>query len=145
MAKKASRAFKSDEKGDRDRSGRFLPGHSQPGPGRPPGTALDYRAIVEQKAKEAQFSLEDAVWSITQSLLTAAQQGDGLAAKLVLDRLCGKDVDQVRVTEVADPLTEEDRARRVQEILGRIAARKQKREGRRAAQARSRAAGVSDS
>lgn len=88
MASKRSRkpALKSGEKGDRDPAGRFVQGHSQPGPGRPPGAVLDFRAIVAAKAKQEGVSLEGSVWAVTRALLEQAEKGDAMAAKLEIGR-----------------------------------------------------------
>ncbi|MCB9882221.1 MAG: hypothetical protein H6834_10550 [Planctomycetes bacterium] len=81
--------LESEEKGqDRDEHGRFLKGHSSPGPGRPPGS-VDLLAICQRRADEEGIDLEQLVWEVAQALFRRAEQGDVAAAKLVLDRLCG--------------------------------------------------------
>jgi len=79
----------SAENGNRDASGRFVPGHSLPGPGRPKG--FDFRAIATARAEAEGLSLEDAIYKVCRGLLTAAENGDVAAARLVLDRLCTAD------------------------------------------------------
>jgi hypothetical protein len=79
--------FKTVENGNRDSRGRWLPGHSQPGPGRPRG--LDFRRVVEEKAEAEGFDLDEAIWEIVLALFEEAKAGSVAAAKLLLDRLCG--------------------------------------------------------
>jgi len=69
-------------------TGRLLPGHSIPGPGRPQG-ALDFMAVCRKKSREAGVKLSDLVWAATRGLAVRAARGDAAAAKVLLDRLCG--------------------------------------------------------
>jgi len=73
---------------DRDAAGRFLPGHSMPGPGRPPGR-FDLVEIASERAAAEGIDLREAVWRVLKSLFEAAGKGDPRAAKLLIDRLCG--------------------------------------------------------
>lgn len=73
----------------RDVDGRFQPG-CKPGPGRPRGgwrAPSAWKIAIERAEKEG-FDLEEAIWRVVRKLLTAAQNGDVAAAKLVFDKLC---------------------------------------------------------
>lgn len=98
----------------RARTGRFAKGNPG-GPGRPRG--IDFRAAVAAKAEAEGISVEDAIWQVFQSLLAQAHRGDVQAAKLLLDRLCGKDTVEVKVEPQAPPMTDIERAARVNAIL----------------------------
>lgn len=75
---------KPDATGDRDPvTGRFLPGNSGAGGGRPRG--LDFRRIVQDAHGE---TIDAKLRDVFDALLVAAKAGDVQAAKLLLDRLC---------------------------------------------------------
>ena len=67
--------------------GKFLPGNPG-GPGRPVGS-LDLMSICRRKAKASGVELEKLVWAAIKGLALRAAQGNALAAKVLLDRLCG--------------------------------------------------------
>lgn len=73
--------------GVRDSLGRFLPGHSQPGPGRPKGQGLDLRALAEREAEREGFDLCAAAWRVIKKLFAMAEQGDVAAAKELFTRI----------------------------------------------------------
>ena len=73
---------KADQKGIRDAQGRFLEG-CPAGPGRPKGTREHRNRMVDAIAPSD-------VEGILQTLRDLALAGDVGAAKIVLDRLCGK-------------------------------------------------------
>lgn len=82
---------------DRDLRGRFRPGCAA-GPGRPPGSkAIDLRAVAHAAAQDEGFDLHGALWGVVRTLVDAAQDGDVAAARLILDRLCGRDLQPVAV------------------------------------------------
>ena len=70
----------------RGSGGRFAKGTKAGG--RPKGT-LDFRKVVEQKAKEKGVDLAGEVWEVLCALLVKAKGGDTRAAQIVLERLCG--------------------------------------------------------
>lgn len=70
----------------RSASGQFARGNRSGG--RPKGT-LDFRKVVEQKAKEKGVDLAGEVWEVLCALLVKAKGGDTRAAQIVLERLCG--------------------------------------------------------
>ena len=74
--------------GDRDTKGRFAPGNG--GGGRPKG--LDFRLLVEQ-ARGAR--LADDLLGIYTKALKLAHAGDMVAAKFLVERICGKVADQI--------------------------------------------------
>lgn len=87
--KKAKNSLESEPKRpDRDAKGRLLPGHSQPGPGRPKGS-IDFMATVRKLAKDEGQDLPRLVWEMSKAMIANAMDGDQQSAKLMLDRLCG--------------------------------------------------------
>ena len=110
------------ESRERDRGGRFLPGHTGLG-GRPPG--YDFRTILRELMLSKGKRVEDAVAEIIESLRVSARLGDTAAAKLLLDRTCGKEVDAVDLNVSTRQLTDVERAARLQAILDAAARRKQ--------------------
>jgi hypothetical protein len=96
----------------RARSGRFAKGNPG-GPGRPRG--LDFRSVVAAHAELTGSSIEAAIIEVFDALLRQASEGDVAAAKLLIDRLCGKD-DSLATTE--PPLLSDcERVARIEEIL----------------------------
>ena len=76
------------ENGIRDAKGRFLDGHANISPGRPPGS-MDFMAICRRKARENGQDLETIVWNAFQSLIEQTEDGEVPAIKLLLERCCG--------------------------------------------------------
>ena len=96
-------------------TGQFAPGNSG-GPGRPPG--YDFRTILRDAMAKEGKSAEDMVAEITRSLRLSASLGDTAAAKLLLDRTCGKEADAVdmNVNDLRQ-LSDVERAARLASIL----------------------------
>ncbi len=86
--------------GERDPSGRFLPGHKGKG-GRPRG--LDFRAVVMERAEAEGRDIKDAVWVVFLAMLKQASNGDVQAAKFIADRLCDNDPTAIHVTTDSGP------------------------------------------
>ena len=90
---------------DRDDRGRFLPGHSLPGPGNPWAA----RVHEHRQAVIAAVTPEE-VQQVFRVLLDKALAGDVVAAKVLLDRLFGRaavfeeDTGEVRFEVVCIPL-----------------------------------------
>lgn len=85
----------------RDPRGRFVPGCT-PGPGRPKGsTAIDLRAVVARASESEGFNIDQALWAVVRALCDAAQGGDTQAAKLLFDRLCGRETLSVEVAAMS--------------------------------------------
>lgn len=76
----------------RDELGRLLPGHTANPNGRPRG--IDFRKLVQEFRKAA---LDGDLQQVYQSMLQRAKDGDVQAAKLLLDRLCDIDPQEVNV------------------------------------------------
>ncbi len=91
----------SNPTGDRDEAGRWLPGHKQPGPGRPRG--LDFRRLIQENRGE---TYEQTIVQVYDMLVVKALQGDVQAIKLLFDRMCDKDADKLII------------GRSLEEILG---------------------------
>ena len=102
----------------RDARGRWLPGTTG-GPGRPRG--YDFRAVVEQFAIANKVEVDRAIYEVFTALAARARAGDVAAAKLLLDRLCTADPTQV---EVLTALPEDERQRRVDEIISALELRR---------------------
>jgi len=100
--------------GDRDERGRYLPGHRNPGPGRP--RAIDLRALAEQMSEDEGLDLRAALWRVLKSLLREAERGDTQAARLVLDKLGDNDPLRVQVGH-DDAISDVDLVARVRAIL----------------------------
>ena len=83
-------ALNSEEKRDRDGSGRYLPGHTLAGPGRPKGSAIDLRQLATDRAAERGINLDDALLDVLVALIEKAREGDVGATKLLFSRLCGE-------------------------------------------------------
>jgi len=123
-------AAESADKRDRDRDGRFLPGHRLGG--RPPG--IDVRALVAERAATDPTigSAEDLVWGVVVTLARRAALGDVPAARLLLDHLAadpradgaagGVGLDAVIGETI---LSEGERAERIAAILRDAAARRE--------------------
>ena len=104
----------------RSRTGRFTKGNPG-GPGRPRG--IDFSAAVAEKAEAEGISIEDAIWGVFQALLAEAQKGDVQAAKLLIDRLCGKETGEREVRPQVPPMSDVERAARLNAILAAAARR----------------------
>ena len=101
-------------------AGRFTKGNPG-GPGRLRG--FDFRAAVAERAEAEGISIEDAIWDIFQSLLAQARQGDVQAAKLLIERLCGKDTFELEIRHHAPLMSDVERAARLNAILASAAER----------------------
>lgn len=73
-------------------TGRFLVGN--PGGGRPP--IVDFRRLVH-RARGA--TVEEKLLAVFDALCEQAESGDVAAAKLLLERLCGKDAEKLEVSD----------------------------------------------
>lgn len=103
----------------RGRDGRFVKGHPKSSAGRPRG--YDFRAVVEQFAATNKVEVDRAIYEVFTALAARAKAGDVAAAKLLLDRLCTADPTQV---EVLTALPEDERQRRVDEIISALELRR---------------------
>lgn len=97
----------------RGEGGRFLAGHQLGGRPR----AFDFRAIVTKWAKENNEPVEDALARVYLALLRNAVGGDVPASKLLIERLCGKEADVLDVAVAARPMSDIERAARIESIL----------------------------
>lgn len=114
---------KQAETGVRDPvSGRFLAGASGNPNGRP--RRPDLFALASERAAASGVDLAAELWTVVQRLLAQAKAGDTQAAKLLLDRLTDPDPVKVEVAAQVQPLTDEERTQRIQELLERAAHRK---------------------
>lgn len=126
----AAGGFENGEKRNRDESGRFLPGHATPGPGRPPGhVGPDFRRLVIERCEREGVTVEDAVWAVFTALLKKARRGDVAAARVLLDRLCPRD-ETIHITDHRPQMSDLERAVRVEQLLAIAAQRKREAEER---------------
>jgi hypothetical protein len=104
--------------GERDVTGRFLPGHKKLG-GRQRG--IDVKALIrERKGRECEDWIVDTVVAIKDRAVT----GDVQAAKLLWDMLCDKAADELHLTTEAVDMPDEEFARKVVSLLATLQARK---------------------
>lgn len=105
--------------GPRRPDGTFGPGWR--GGGRPRGS-LDLRVLAEQRLQEQGKTLADAVWEVFETMLDLATKGDIQAAKLVLERLLGKEAERF---EFPVDLTPSQRVEQIRNLLAAAALRRQ--------------------
>jgi len=86
------------------------------GPGRPP--APDFRTMLRDTMAKDGKTMEDAIADVIRSLRVSAMLGDTAAAKLLLDRTCGKEADAVdlNVNDLRQ-LSDVERAARLASII----------------------------
>ena len=97
----------------RDEKGHYLPGHTLGG--RAPG--FDFRAIVAKFAAENGEPVEQALSRVYLGVLRAAAAGDVPAAKLLIERLCGKEADTIDLTVGKRKMSDTERAARIAAIM----------------------------
>ena len=86
----AARRIKTEAKRNRSEDGKWLPGHSEPGPGRPPG--VDFRHACEEAARAEGMTVTQVVQRLIRNLNTvsdACGKGSVEASREMLNRLCG--------------------------------------------------------
>lgn len=115
------REFLEDVLPSRDENGRLLPGRPG-GPGRgAPGArnhgVYNFRALVAEFVEAHGGHTEDVVVDLFGCLMRAANAGDVAAAKLLLERFCGKDAEQLDVAVATTKLSDVERATRIASIL----------------------------
>lgn len=119
-------------KGDRDANGKFLPGHSVKSPGRPPGRP-DFRRIVEETCESLGLTIDRALAKVFQDLMKSAGNGDVQAQKFLVERLCGKDADQLEITHAGEikrtDQTAEERIKSAKDAVELILEARGKRDG----------------
>lgn len=98
-------------------TGRFLrPAGAVVGGVKPRKSHLNFVDIVDDFIVAHGGYTEDVIIDIFQTLMTWARLGDTQAAKILLERLCGKELDRIDVN-VSSTLTDVERAQRLQAIL----------------------------
>lgn len=102
-------------------TGRMLKGRPG-GPGRGWDGArnhgvYNFRALVAEFVEAHGGHVEDVVVDLFGCLMRAAQNGDVAAAKLLLERFCGKEAEQLDIAVAAGKLTDVERATRIAAIL----------------------------
>ena len=73
---------------EREKDGRWKPGHRPISPGRPRG--IDFRKIVTERAEREGLDVHDVVWQVFCDLLRQSREGNVVASKFLIERLCGK-------------------------------------------------------
>lgn len=102
------------------KTGRYLRGKL--GAGRK-GGLYNFRSIVADYIEAHGGFVEDAIIDLFHSMMGAARRGDVAAAKLLLDKFCGKDAESVDVVVAASTMSDTERAARLNAILAAAAAR----------------------
>ncbi len=120
MASDDAGTIPSNPGADRDARGLFLPGNSIAKTGGRP-KAIDFRALVQ---RERGKTLDQKILAVFDSLAEQAAKGDVGAAKLLLERLCGKDADEVRLVDDTPQMGDAEFARRVVSMLAVANARR---------------------
>ena len=98
---------------NRDPRGWFMPGHKLGG--RPPG--LDFRAVISEYVRSKGKSLEEILARVFEGLMLVATTGDTNAAKLLIERFCGKDPDVLDLVVSKRKMSDTERAARIGAIL----------------------------
>lgn len=106
-------------------TGKFCKGKLGGAGGKPGRLVYNFKAIVADYVTAHGGFVEDAIIDVFNSLMVAARMGDVQAAKLLLDRLCGTEPDNVDVAVAVSTLSDTERAARLNAILAAAAARKQ--------------------
>ena len=97
----------------RNERGHYLPGHTLGGRTR----GFDFRSNVAKFAAENGEPVEQALSRVYLGILRAAAAGDVAAAKLLIERLCGKEADVVDLTVGKRRMSDTERAARVAAIM----------------------------
>lgn len=97
----------------RNERGHYLPGHTLGGRTR----GFDFRSIVAKFATENGEPVEQALSRVYLGILRAAAAGDVSAAKLLIERLCGKEADTIDLTVGKRRMTDTERAARIAAIM----------------------------
>lgn len=105
---------------ERDARGLFLPGNTTARLGGRP-KAVDFRALVQRARGE---TVDERLLAVYDMLTKRAAEGDVNAAKLLLERICGKDADEIRLTDEREAMPEDEFAKRVLSMLAVLQARR---------------------
>lgn len=112
--------FQRDEK-----TGRYLKGKVG-GPGRLPGShgAYSFRAVFKERIEAAGGDVPQVLSDLIDDLCAASFAGDVRATQILIDRLCGKEAEQLDVALSTSKLSDVERGARVAAILHAAAKRK---------------------
>lgn len=110
-------------------TGRYIAGKVG-GPGRAAKShgVYNFRALVAEFVEAHGGHAEDVVVDLFGALMTAARGGDVAAARLLVERLCGKDAEQLDIAMATTQLSDTERASRLHAILEAAAKRAPKSE-----------------
>lgn len=109
----------------RDEKGRLLKGKigGSAGRGGRGHGVYNFRELVGEFLAAHNGHVEDVVVDLFGCLMRAANAGDVAAMKLLLERFCGKDAEQIDVAVATAKLTDVERATRIAAILAEAAKR----------------------
>lgn len=107
--------------GERDGGGRFVKGHKGYG-GRP--RKLDFFTAAAEWAESAKTTPEKALAQVIGATVTAAIGGDMTAAKIIIERFCGKETDILQLQDPDGALDKDAALRELASILATAAARR---------------------
>jgi hypothetical protein len=82
---------------NRDAHGRFLPGHTLPGPGNPLG-----KRIAKLRTALVDAVSEDDIRAIITKLVSLAKDGDMIAARILFDRVLGRPIESDLLARIED-------------------------------------------
>ena len=95
-------------------TGRYIEGTCG-GRGRIQKGRINFCKLVQEKAKEKDHDVEEAIWELYESLLLEARLGNVVAAKILIDNLCTtEDMEQE-----GHQLTDAERDARILSIIAR--------------------------
>ncbi len=98
-------------------NGRFRRGKLA-GPGRKPGIRhYNFRVVIGEYLKRAGSSIEDAMCDLFEDMMEASAQGDTGAARLLVERFCGKENEQLEIEVSTAKLSAVERLAKVRAIF----------------------------
>lgn len=111
--------------------GKFVRGKLMPrSPGRPTGTlqkvkgVYNFTKLVRDYVERAGGCMEDVVAMLFEDLMDSSAAGDTAATKLLLERICGKEAEQLDVNVGLAQLNDVERAARLSAIFAAAAKRR---------------------
>jgi hypothetical protein len=100
------------------------PAFMPPKPAKKLPSVLSFRRIVNEALAHRGRSLDDVVVRLFDDLERASRFGDVQATKLLLERLCGKDPEQVEIAMQVSTMTDDERVARIQAYVAEATRRR---------------------
>ncbi len=89
-----------------------------------PPRAYQFRTLVAKYLKRLNLPVDAVIEQLFEDLMRASRAGDVGATKLLLERLCGKEAEQIDVSVEVSQLPPEERVKRIQALLTTAARRR---------------------